>query len=705
MSLRFLAVGFIVVLFSPVIVVGFVAQSLWAVAHLTALSSTPTETALEDIPPHLLNSYLDAGLHCEVPWNVLAAIGKVEHDHGRGGPFWFSPPVPNPWVDVETELEAAGVEDLDSPLLSKNLDTEISATEAAFIADRLGKWMCEQRETIESATPTTGIGVPGGPVEPISTTGRVVTFGSLAEFNTKKGGLAAGDIFTATGPPGTVLSGPFTLERVAGEPGNHVTLTCAEGVRLTSSTGDGSVKIQHSAHTDLINCSIGGDRFGVFYRGNTGSPGAPARIAGNTVTDTQDGHIAVRAAWGDPSTVSAYVDVFNNSISGSPGNSGQSEGVYLGDGSLPGQTDRTHHIRVYGNEIFDLTSDAVDIKPGVTDFQVTDNYIHDLDFHSVPCCPVAAISVLYGIDPVPGGFTNNANGIIANNRIENLNRLRAISVGYGGVLVEGNTGVNTGTDFVRIQTETQYGPPGGGLTDIVIRCNTTSQTITRVPRAGQTMPTIVEEDNGPTPTDCPPSVAPAGGGEPGAALDDLLALYKDDPVWVAEVIETAISYAELPVTTGPDGHPGGSDVDGCPTGPAPKSATVYVEGYWVHTCIAANFGALMELADSRGVNLHGGWGWRDHFRQHELRRINGCPDGWVHGTPEPRMSPSSRCRIPTARPGHSMHERGLAIDFRCAGRPLNTRRSRCFSFLAENAPRFGFQNLPSEPWHWSINGR
>jgi hypothetical protein len=24
--------------------------------------------------------------------------------------------------------------------------------------------------------------------------------------------------------------------------------------------------------------------------------------------------------------------------------------------------------------------------------------------------------------------------------------------------------------------------------------------------------------------------------------------------------------------------------------------------------------------------------------------------------------------------------------------------------LADNASRFGFFNLPSEPWHWSVNG-
>ena len=28
-----------------------------------------------------------------------------------------------------------------------------------------------------------------------------------------------------------------------------------------------------------------------------------------------------------------------------------------------------------------------------------------------------------------------------------------------------------------------------------------------------------------------------------------------------------------------------------------------------------------------------------------------------------------------------------------------------FVWLTANAARFGFFNLPSEPWHWSVNGR
>ena len=66
-------------------------------------------------------------------------------------------------------------------------------------------------------------------------------------------------------------------------------------------------------------------------------------------------------------------------------------------------------------------------------------------------------------------------------------------------------------------------------------------------------------------------------------------------------------------------------------------------------------------------------------------------------------APASSCSPPTARPGSSMHERGLAIDFTQGGSTLS-RGSSGFAWLKANAGSFGFRNLPSEPWHWSTNG-
>jgi membrane-bound lytic murein transglycosylase B len=44
---------------------------------------TPSRTAVADIPAGYLRVYRTAGTRYRIPWSVLAAIGKVESDHGR----------------------------------------------------------------------------------------------------------------------------------------------------------------------------------------------------------------------------------------------------------------------------------------------------------------------------------------------------------------------------------------------------------------------------------------------------------------------------------------------------------------------------------------------------------------------------------------------------------------------------------------------
>jgi membrane-bound lytic murein transglycosylase B len=44
---------------------------------------TPSRAAVADIPTGYLRLYRQAGARYRIPWPVLAAIGKVESDHGR----------------------------------------------------------------------------------------------------------------------------------------------------------------------------------------------------------------------------------------------------------------------------------------------------------------------------------------------------------------------------------------------------------------------------------------------------------------------------------------------------------------------------------------------------------------------------------------------------------------------------------------------
>jgi membrane-bound lytic murein transglycosylase B len=49
----------------------------------TSCRPKPTRAAAADIPRLYLRLYCQAGARYRIPWSVLAAIGKVESDHGR----------------------------------------------------------------------------------------------------------------------------------------------------------------------------------------------------------------------------------------------------------------------------------------------------------------------------------------------------------------------------------------------------------------------------------------------------------------------------------------------------------------------------------------------------------------------------------------------------------------------------------------------
>lgn len=139
-------------------------------------------------------------------------------------------------------------------------------------------------------------------------------------------------------------------------------------------------------------------------------------------------------------------------------------------------------------------------------------------------------------------------------------------------------------------------------------------------------------------------------------------------------------------------NPGGGSRSGrAPTGRVPLTN---VRGIWVNSSIADNVERLLAAAESDGFVLGGG-GYRDSADQQRLREAN-CPD--------PENSPPSDCSPPTARPGESMHEQGLAIDFTWSGRVITSRSNPAYQWLSRNAGRYGLYNLPSEPWHWSTNG-
>ena len=136
--------------------------------------------------------------------------------------------------------------------------------------------------------------------------------------------------------------------------------------------------------------------------------------------------------------------------------------------------------------------------------------------------------------------------------------------------------------------------------------------------------------------------------------------------------------------------PGGLATVTCPFG-----GSITVAG-----SIAGNVQGLLNAAASAGVSLCASSGYRSPDAQIALRQQNcGTSNYAIY------YAPPSACNPPTAIPGSSMHERGLAVDFSCNGGGAIRRGNECWNFLAAHADEYGLHNLPGEDWHWSTNGR
>lgn len=90
---------------------------------------------------------------------------------------------------------------------------------------------------------------------------------------------------------------------------------------------------------------------------------------------------------------------------------------------------------------------------------------------------------------------------------------------------------------------------------------------------------------------------------------------------------------------------------------------------------------MQAAAAAEGRTIGIGSGYRTVEQQVKLRKSNGCPDVWT--------SPASSCRVPTAIPGSSNHNHGLAIDI-----------TGDKAWANANGARFGLHfPVPGEDWH------
>jgi len=116
-------------------------------------------------------------------------------------------------------------------------------------------------------------------------------------------------------------------------------------------------------------------------------------------------------------------------------------------------------------------------------------------------------------------------------------------------------------------------------------------------------------------------------------------------------------------------------------------------GIIVNVAIVDQVHAMILAAAADGVTLSGG-GYRDSAQQIALRQAHCGSSSYAIYS-----APASSCSPPTAIPGTSQHERGLAIDFDNCSYGTSV-----YNWLSANAASYGLYNLPSESWHWSTTG-
>jgi hypothetical protein len=158
--------------------------------------------------------------------------------------------------------------------------------------------------------------------------------------------------------------------------------------------------------------------------------------------------------------------------------------------------------------------------------------------------------------------------------------------------------------------------------------------------------------------------------------------------YAQQMAEQAAQQAAQAAASGIQDPPGGLATVSCPGG-----GSITIAGD-----IRAPVQRLVDDAAADGVPICGN-GYRDPQDQINLRRQH-CGSSYY----AIYQAPSSSCSPPTAKPGSSLHEQGLAIDFTCGGGGTVGYGDECYYWLQSNSEEYGLYNLPSEPWHYSVNG-
>ncbi len=125
-----------------------------------------------------------------------------------------------------------------------------------------------------------------------------------------------------------------------------------------------------------------------------------------------------------------------------------------------------------------------------------------------------------------------------------------------------------------------------------------------------------------------------------------------------------------------------------------KVDLVKVQDIYLNRIFSLQIKGALTQANQAGYKMGIESAFRPCAEQQQLRQQN-CPSA---------ETPAAGCRPPTEKAGQSLHNYGLAVDFKCTGY-LKFGDSPCYAWLKSNASKFKLQQRPEEPWHWSLTGQ
>ena len=320
-----------------------------------------------------------------------------------------------------------------------------------------------------------GTNVAGASSQPLRFRGTVREVDSVRSWERALADAEPGDELRLVATINAVLRYDGESGAPSGTASSPIVITAAPGVWIDPRDPDNekpALDIRSARHVWVDGVQVRGSQFGIRFLAAGGSDEAPARIQNSIVTDIGDACVHLGA---DPDDweVSSHIIVDSNDISGCGSvNPRFGEGVYIGYGKTQ-WIDETHDITVRRNEIYDLGSEALDIKTGSRNIIVEDNVIHD-----VGGINGGVISAHYAVDPNPKPDELDLI-VIRRNRIWNVNLDNrpesndwAIWVGHGGVEVTENRIWNlrnvSSARAIRVRAEAAFGDHPITITDNVL---------------------------------------------------------------------------------------------------------------------------------------------------------------------------------------------------------------------------------------------